>query len=131
MFQEFKEFAVKGNVVDLAVGLVIGGAFGKIVTSFVNDILMPLLTPLLGGINLSDKVFVIKDATEESAAVLLNYGQFINTVVDFLIISFAIFIVIKQINKLKRKEEKPKEEKEKKPSEVDLLIEIRDTLKQK
>lgn len=128
MFQEFKEFAVKGNVVDLAVGLVIGGAFGKIVTSFVNDILMPLLSPLMGEINFADKAIVIKEATgSNTEAILLNYGQFINTVIDFIIVAFAIFIVIKQINKLKRKEEEVKEE-PKSPTEIELLKEIRDTL---
>ncbi len=128
MLKEFKEFAMKGNVVDLAVGLIIGGAFGKIVTSFVNDILMPLLSPLMGGINFADKSLVIKEAVGETEAILLNYGQFISTIVDFIIVAFAIFIVIKQMNKLKKKEEEASEEPAG-PTEVELLTEIRDSLK--
>lgn len=130
MIKEFKEFAMKGNVIDLAVGLIIGGAFGKIVTSFVNDILMPLLSPLIGGINFADKSFILKEATGDVEAIVLNYGQFINVTVDFLIVSFAIFIVIRQMNKLKKKEEeKPEKEKIAGPTEIELLIEIRDSLK--
>jgi len=128
MLKEFKEFAIKGNVVDLAVGLVIGGAFGKIVTSLVNDILMPLLSPLMGGAHFSDKAIVIKEAVGESEAVLLNYGQFMSTILDFVIIAFAIFVIIKQMNKLK-KEEEVKDEPKAGPTEIDLLIEIRDSLK--
>ena len=131
MLQEFKEFAVKGNVIDLAVGLVIGTAFGKIVTSFVNDLLMPILAPLTGGIDFADKAYVVKAATETADAVTLNYGLFFGTVLNFLIISFAIFVVVRQLNRLKRKEKKKEEEKEKPkgPTEIELLTEIRDQLK--
>lgn len=132
MFKEFKEFAVKGNVIDLAVGVVIGTAFGKIVTSLVNDIIMPPIGVLMGGINFSNFAFTLRAATEETAAVTLNYGAFINAVVDFLIIAFAIFIVIKQINRLKKKEEKKEEAKSAEPSKEALLLEeIRDLMKSK
>ena len=118
MLKEFKEFAVKGNdhaiitdvasvkgnVVDLAVGVIIGGAFGKIVTSLVNDIVMPPIGLLLGGVDFSELAITLKEASGETAAIILNYGLFINAVIDFTIIAFAIFIVIKQINKLKRQE---------------------------
>lgn len=126
--QEFKEFAVKGNMIDLAVGIIIGGAFGNIVSSLVNDVIMPPLGLLLGGVDFADKTWVLKDAVGDIPAVTLNWGLFVNNIVDFLIVAVAIFIVIKQINRLKKKEEeKPKEPKG--PSEVDLLIEIRDSLK--
>jgi len=126
MFQEFKKFAVKGNVMDMAVGVVIGGAFGKIVSSFVNDIIMPPIGVLTGGIDFSKLAITLKKATENSAAISLNYGLFINNVVNFIIIAFSIFIVIKQINKFKKKEEaKPKET----PEDILLLREIRDSLK--
>lgn len=112
MLKEFKEFAVKGNVMDLAVGVVIGGAFGKIVTSFVNDIIMPLVGKLVGGMDFSN-YFIALDGSEhltlaaakEAGAATLNYGVFIQNIVDFLIIAFAIFIAVKQINKMKKKEE--------------------------
>lgn len=108
MLKEFKEFAMKGNVIDLAVGIIIGGAFGKIVTSFVNDILMPPLGLLLGKmdftnlfINLSGKEFPSLKAAKDAGAPVISYGVFINTVLDFIIVAFAIFLVIKQINRLK------------------------------
>ncbi len=97
MFKEFKQFAMKGNVVDLAIGVIIGGAFGKIVTSLVDDIIMPLVGLLLGGVDYSKWALSLGNAT-------LNYGLFIGSVLDFLIISFSIFIVVKQLNKLKKKE---------------------------
>jgi len=128
MFKEFKEFAVKGNVMDTAVGIIIGAAFGKIVSSFVTDVIMPPIGFLLGGINFSNFAITFKKATETTTAISLNYGTFINTVIDFVIISFSIFLVVKQINKLKKKEEKkPVEPTE----EVLLLREIRDQLKNK
>ena len=104
---EFKEFASKGNVMDLAVGIIIGAAFGKIVTSFVNDILMPPIGIIIGGVDFKDLKFALKDAVIENGAVVseavtVNYGNFIQTVIDFLIIAFAIFLLIKAINKLKR-----------------------------
>ncbi|MBU1202656.1 large-conductance mechanosensitive channel protein MscL [Patescibacteria group bacterium] len=128
MFQEFKKFAMRGNVMDMAVGVIIGGAFGKIVTSFVNDIIMPPIGVLTGGVNFSKLAITLKKATETSNAITLNYGLFINTVVNFIIIAFSIFIAVKQINKLKKKEEaKPKET----PEDILLLREIRDSLKNK
>ncbi len=110
MFKEFKEFAMKGNVVDLAVGVVIGGAFGKIVTSLVNDIIMPLVGLLIGGVDFTN-LFITLDGSnfstlaeaQEAGAATLNYGLFIGAIIDFLIISFSIFMVIRQVNKLKKK----------------------------
>ncbi|OGH82758.1 MAG: hypothetical protein A2469_01310 [Candidatus Magasanikbacteria bacterium RIFOXYC2_FULL_40_16] len=126
MFKEFKEFALKGNVTDMAVGIIIGAGFGKIVTSLVNDVIMPPIGFLLGGINFSKFVITLKKATETSEAITLNYGLFINTVIDFIIVAFVIFIVIKQLNRMKKKEEdKPVEPTE----EILLLREIRDQLK--
>ncbi len=104
---EFREFAVKGNVVDMAVGIVIGGGFGKIVTSLVNDIIMPPVGLLLGGVHFSKLVITLKEATESSPAVTLNYGNFLQTVVDFLIVAWSIFLMIKGLNALRRKQEPP------------------------
>lgn len=136
MFKEFKEFAVKGNVIDLAVAVIIGGAFGKIVSSFVNDIVMPPIGILLGGVDFKELNIVLKDATtnelgEVVAAVTLNYGMFIQNIVDFAIIAFVIFLAIKGINSTKKKEEAPAvapAPPEPTPSEK-LLAEIRDLLK--
>lgn len=138
MLNEFKEFAVKGNVIDLAVGVIIGGAFGKIVASFVNDVIMPPLGLLLGGVDFKNlKIFlkegVLNDAGEVvTEAVTLNYGMFIQNVVDFTIIAFVIFLAIKGINRMKRKEEVAPEAPAPPPaptkSEI-LLEEIRDLLK--
>ena len=126
MFKEFKKFAIKGNVIDMAIGVIIGTAFGKIVSSFVSDIVMPPIGVLTGGVDFSELIITLKKATESSEAVVMNYGVFINTVLDFIIIAFAIFIVIKQINRFKKKEE----EKAKKPTEDILLLrEIRDSVK--
>ena len=125
MIKEFKEFISKGNVVDLAVGVIIGGAFGKIVSSLVDNILMPLIGLLLGGVNFSELSFKVKDAT-------VNYGLFIQNIVDFLIIALCVFLIVKAINKmsnLKKKEEVKKEEKPAKSDEVKLLEEIRDLMK--
>ncbi len=105
MGKEFKEFAMRGNVIDMAVGIVIGGAFGKIVSSFVADVIMPPIGILLGGVDFSSLAFILKEKTAEAEAVTINYGVFINTVLDFIIIAFAIFMVIKQMNRLKKKEE--------------------------
>lgn len=129
MFKEFKEFAVKGNVIDLAVGVVIGGAFGKIVTSLVNDLIMPLMSVLTGGINFRDLKFVLKEAQGDLSAVTLNYGMFIQNIIDFLIIAFSIFLFIKLINKLKKQEPAKPAEVKKSSEEVLLLQEIRDLLK--
>lgn len=103
---EFKEFAVKGNMIDMAVGIIIGGAFGKTITSLVNDVIMPPIGMLLGGVDFTDLVITLKAAVGEAAAVTLNYGKFIQTVVDFLIVAWAVFIVVKAINTLRRKAER-------------------------
>ena len=105
MMKEFKEFAMRGNVVDMAIGIVIGGAFGKIVSSFVKDVLMPPIGVLLGGVDFSNLTITIREAVGDTPAVLLKYGVFINTVIDFIIIAFAIFMVVKGMNKMKKKEE--------------------------
>ncbi|VYS93230.1 large-conductance mechanosensitive channel protein MscL [Campylobacter ureolyticus] len=127
--KEFKEFAVRGNVIDMAVGVVIGSAFGKIVSSLVSDVMMPIIGVITGGINFTDFKIVLKEAHGEAAAVTLNYGSFIQTTIDFIIIAFCIFVAIKAINKLKREKAKA-EEAPKEPSEdIKLLREIRDTLK--
>ena len=131
MMAEFKKFAMRGNVVDMAVGIVIGAAFGKIVSSLVKDVLMPPIGILMGGVDFSNLAVVLKDATEEAEAVTLNYGIFIQTVVDFLIIAFAIFIVVKIMNNLKKKEEAAPAAPPKPSAEVELLTEIRDALKNK
>lgn len=137
MISEFKQFAVKGNVVDMAVGIIIGGAFGTIVKSLVNDIIMPPIGLLLRGVDFSNLFFVIDGSGEfqtveqaaAEGAVTVNYGLFINNVVSFLIVAFAVFLLVKSINRLRREEEvvpeKPKEPSE----EILLLREIRDSLK--
>lgn len=130
MMQEFKEFAVKGNVMDMAVGIIVGAAFGKIVSSFVADVIMPPIGLALGGVDFSDLAVTLQEASGEVAAVTLNYGTFIQTVIDFTIVAFAIFIAIKAINSLKRAEE-PEPEAEPEPSKEEVLLtEIRDLLKQ-
>ena len=131
MIKEFKEFAVKGNVVDMAVGIIIGAAFGKIVSSFVADVIMPPIGVLLGGVDFSDLAFTIKQATDEVPAVVISYGKFIQTVVDFTIIAFAIFIAVKMINSLKRKEEAAAAPPPGPSAEERLLTEIRDLLKER
>ena len=128
MMSEFKDFAMKGNVIDMAVGIIIGGAFGKIVSSFVEDVLMPPIGLLMGGVNFSDLAITLKQGAEGAAPVMLKYGAFIQSVVDFLIIAFSIFIAIKWINNLKKEEEQP-EEAPKPSAEEALLTEIRDLLK--
>jgi large conductance mechanosensitive channel len=129
MLQEFKAFAMRGNVVDMAVGIIIGGAFGKIVSSFVADVIMPPIGLLLGGVDFSDLAITLKAAEEGQPAVMLKYGMFVNTVIDFLIIAFAIFIVIKGMNTLKKKEEEKPAAPPEPPADVKLLTEIRDLLK--
>lgn len=129
MIKEFKEFAMRGNVVDMAVGIIIGAAFGKIVSSFVSDVIMPPIGLLLGGIDFSNFSIVLKEAVGDAKAVTLNYGIFINTIIDFIIIALAIFIVIKGINSLKRKEEEKPAEPPKPTREEVLLTEIRDLLR--
>lgn len=129
MLQEFKAFAMRGNVVDMAVGIIIGGAFGKIVSSFVGDVIMPPIGLLLGGVDFSDLALTLKAAEEGQPAVMLKYGMFINTVIDFIIIAFAIFMVIKAMNTLKKKEEVKPAAPPEPPADVKLLTEIRDLLK--
>lgn len=131
LITEFKEFAMKGNVVDMAVGVIIGGAFGKIVTSFVGDVVMPLIGTLVGGVNFTDLAVVLKAAQGDVPAVLLKYGAFLQTIFDFLIIAIAIFIAIKMMNKLKRAKEKAPEIAPPPSTEAVLLSEIRDLLKRK
>lgn len=123
--KEFREFAMRGNVVDMAVGVIIGGAFGKIVSSLVADVFMPVLGILTGGVDFKDLKITLADAVGETPAVTLNYGVFIQNVFDFIIIAFAIFMMIKELNKLKKPEEKVKEL----TGEEKLLTEIRDLLK--
>ena len=131
ILQEFKTFAVKGNVVDMAVGIVIGAAFGKIVTSFVNDVIMPPIGVLVGGVDFSDLAITLKAAEGETAAVMLSYGKFIQTLVDFTIVAFALFLLIKGVNKLRTLNEKPAEPAAPPPPSTQevLLSEIRDLLK--
>lgn len=131
MVQEFKKFAMRGNVVDMAVGIIIGVAFGKIVSSFVSDVIMPPLGLLLGGVDFKDWVIVIKEAVGEAPAVVIAYGQFIQTVVDFVIVAFAIFMAIKVMNRLKAKEEAAPAAPPAPTKEEILLTEIRDLLKEK
>jgi large conductance mechanosensitive channel len=129
MMSEFRDFAMRGNVVDMAVGIVIGAAFGKIVSSFVNDVLMPPIGIAMGGVDFSDLAMVLKEASGDVAAVTLNYGSFIQTVIDFVIIAFAIFMVVKSMNKMKKKEEEKPAAPPEPSAEETLLTEIRDLLK--
>lgn len=131
MLNEFKQFAMKGNVVDMAVGIIIGAAFGKIVSSFVGDVIMPPLGILIGGVDFTDLAITLKEAAGDTAAVTLNYGSFIQTVFDFTIVAFAIFIAIKAMNSLKKKEEEKPAAPPAPSNEEVLLAEIRDLLKQK
>jgi large conductance mechanosensitive channel len=135
-FAEFKAFAMRGNVVDLAVGVVIGGAFGKITSSVVNDIIMPLISMLTGGIDFSQWKIVLKEAVVENgeevaAAVSINYGTLISTILDFIIIAFAVFCMVKAINSLHRKKEEAPPAPPEPSAEEKLLTEIRDLLKEK
>ena len=130
LISEFKAFAVRGNVVDMAVGIIIGAAFGKIVSSFVDGVVMPPLGLLIGGVDFTDLAIVLKDAVGDTPAVLLRYGAFIQTVVDFVIIAFAIFMAIKAINQLKRKEAEAPSAPPAPSKEELLLTEIRDLLKE-
>ncbi len=107
MIQEFKKFAMKGNVLDMAVGIIIGAAFGGIITSLVKDVIMPPIGILLGGVDFSSFAFVLKEAAGDAPAVSMNYGVFINTIINFLIVAFAIFMLIKGVNKTKKKETAP------------------------
>ncbi|MCX7704888.1 MAG: large-conductance mechanosensitive channel protein MscL [bacterium] len=131
MMKEFKEFAMKGNVVDMAIGIVIGAAFGKIVSSLVGDVIMPPIGVLLGGVDFSNLAITIKHATDTSPAVVIGYGRFIQTLVDFLIIAFALFFVVKAINSLKKKQAEAPAAPPAPSNEEVLLAEIRDLLKTK
>ena len=138
-FEEFKKFAMRGNVIDLAVGVVVGGAFGKITNSLVNDIIMPAVSMLTGGINFSDwklvlKKAVIENGEEIAAAVTINYGTFISVIIDFIILAFAVFCMVKVINSLHRKKEEAPAAPPAPPApsaEEKLLTEIRDLLRDK
>lgn len=140
-FEEFKAFAMRGNVVDMAVGVVIGGAFGKITTSIVNDIIMPLISMLTGGVDFTQWKWVLKEAVLDAegavtaAEVAVNYGNLISIILDFIIIAFAVFCLVKGLNALHRKEEEPAPEPEAEPAPPtptaeELLAEIRDLLKE-
>jgi large conductance mechanosensitive channel len=125
MLKEFKDFAMRGNVVDMAVGVIIGAAFGKITSSLVNDVVMPPIGMLLGGVDFSDRAVTLKDAAGEAPAVMLKYGVFVNTVLDFMIVAFVIFLLVKGMNKLKKTEPPPPAA----PSREEVLLaEIRDAL---
>ncbi|MEO3406932.1 large-conductance mechanosensitive channel protein MscL [Mucilaginibacter sp. CAU 1740] len=129
--KEFKEFAMRGNVVDLAVGVIIGAAFGKIVTSLVTDIIMPPIGILTGGIDFKDLKYVLKPAVDKTPETAINYGLFINNVIDFLIVAFCIFLIVKGINSLKKKEEAAPAAPPAPTKEEVLLTEIRDLLAKK
>ena len=127
--EEFKTFALRGNVVDLAVAVVIGAAFGKIVSSLVDDVFMPIVGILSGGVDLSALTWTLKEASDTTAAVTVKYGLFLNSIVTFLIIAFVVFVLVKVMNKLKRKEEEAPATPPKPSKEEALLVEIRDLLK--
>ena len=130
-FLEFKEFAMRGNVLDMAVGVILGGAFGKITTSLVNDVFMPLIGMLIGGVYLGKLNIVLKPATDTAEAVTLGIGTFLTTIIDFVLVAFVIFLMIKTINRFRRKkEEEPEPEEPKGPTTEELLAEIRDLLKE-
>lgn len=138
LVKEFREFAVKGNAVDMAVGIIIGAAFGKIVTSIVNDIIMPPIGKLIGGVNftglfvnLGSETFATLADAKAAGAATLNYGAFLQAVVDFVIVAFAIFMLIKGINSLRKKEEEAPAEPPATPEDVILLREIRDALQKR
>lgn len=129
IINEFKEFAVKGNMVDMAVGIIIGGAFGTIVKSLVDDIIMPPIGLALGGIDFSDIVLTLKEATADAEAVTMNIGSFINNIISFLIVAWAVFMLVKAMNSLKKKAEEAPAEPAAPPKSEVLLEEIRDALR--
>ena len=131
MLKEFKKFAMRGNVMDMAVGIIIGAAFGKIIKSLVNDVLMPPIGLITGGIDFSKLQIVLRRAEDGSIAAAIKYGVFINTIVEFIIIAFAIFLVVKWMNSLKKAEEEAPSAPPAPPEDVVLLREIRDLLKSK
>jgi large conductance mechanosensitive channel len=130
-FKEFKEFAMRGNVIDMAVGIIIGAAFGKVVSSLVGDVIMPPLGLLIGGVDFSSLAIVLQDPAAGAPGVVLRYGAFLQTVFDFLIVAFAIFVAIKAMNKLQRKKEEVPAAPPKPSNQEVLLGEIRDLLKRK
>jgi large conductance mechanosensitive channel len=129
--KEFKEFAIKGNVIDMAVGIIIGAAFGKIVSSFVGDVIMPPIGVLVGGVDFANLTFILREAVDKNPAVVISYGKFIQTVVDFTIVAFAIFMAVKAINSLKKQEAAAPAAPAAPSNEELLLAEIRDLLKDK
>lgn len=129
IMNEFKEFAIKGNVIELAVGIIIGMAFNKIVSSLVTDVIMPIIGLLIGGIDFSDFIITLKPASEGQGAIVIRFGIFLNTLIDFLIISFTIFIIIKVINSLKKKESASLTTHLEPSAELKILTEIRDLLR--
>ncbi len=131
IIKEFKDFAVRGNVIDMAVGIIIGAAFGKIVSSFVGDVIMPPIGVLIGGVDFSDLAFILVAAAGDTPAVTIAYGKFLQTIIDFTIVAFAIFMAVKAINKLKKNEEDTAKEPAKPSTQEILLTEIRDLLKNK
>ncbi|MDF0748800.1 large-conductance mechanosensitive channel protein MscL [Marinobacter sp. 71-i] len=131
MVKEFREFAVKGNVMDMAVGIIIGVAFGKIVSSFVADVMMPPIGLLIGGVDFSNLVIALKAAEEGAEAVVLRYGVFIQTVFDFVIVAFAVFVAVRTLNSMRKKEAETPAAPPAPSAQEQLLMEIRDLLKQK
>lgn len=138
LFQEFKQFAMRGNVLDMAIGIMMGAAFGKIISSLVNDVLMPPIGRLLGNVNFSNLFIVLGEgdfpsveAAKEAGAATVNYGIFINTIIDFVIVAFVIFLFVKGINAMKKKEEEVPEAPPEPSPEQKLLAEIRDLLKKR
>lgn len=127
MISEFKEFAMKGNLIDMAAGIIIGAAIGKVVSSLVSDVIMPPIGVLMGGVDFTDLAYTIQAAAGDVPAVVIKYGAFAQTVIDFLIVAFAIFIIIKIMNKAQRKQDEPEEDAG--PTQEELLVEIRDLLK--
>jgi len=130
MLQDFKKFILKGNILDLAVAVIIGAAFNKIVSSFVNDIIMPPIGVLVGGVDFSDLAFTIKEATQEAVAVTMNYGKFIQSIIDFVIIGFTIFMVVKSYNAVQKKKEEAPVPPPAPTKEEILLTEIRDAIRE-
>ena len=131
LIKEFKEFAVKGNVIDMAVGIIIGAAFGKIITSLVEDIIMPPIGYVMGGMDFSNLKLVIKEATENAPAVAIKYGVFINVIINFTIVAFAMFMLINAMNQLKKKEAAAPSAPPTPSTQELLLMEIRDILKRR
>ena len=131
MWKEFKAFIMRGNVLDLAIGIIIGGAFGKIISSFVNDIIMPPIGLALGGIDFRSFAITLRQATADAPAVAIRYGMFINVIVDFVIVAFVLFAIIKLMNTMKKKKEVAPAAPPKPPAQEVLLTEIRDLLKKR